>query len=122
MEPATLTTANPADRIALRGVRVHATLTSQQKAVPMNVGLTQHLHQAAERAGYPTESMFSGAGHDAMILAPHVPTTMLFVRSPRGLSHHPDEDVREQDVEAAVATVLNFLLHLQPNVTTSRTP
>ena len=58
--------------------------------------------------------MFSGAGHDAMILAPCVPTTMLFLRSPGGLSHHPDEDVREQDVEAAIATVLEFVTHLTP--------
>ena len=100
---------------ALRGVTVHARLLSEQKAVPMNHALVQHLHQAAGRAGIATQSMFSGAGHDAMILAPHVPTTMLFVRSPGGLSHHPDEAVREQDVEAALATVLNFLLHLHPH-------
>jgi len=100
---------------ALRGVTVHARLLSEQKAVPMNHTLVQHLHQAAGRAGIATQSMFSGAGHDAMILAPHVPTTMLFVRSPGGLSHHPDEAVREQDVEAALATVLNFLLHLHPH-------
>lgn len=100
---------------ALRGVTVHARLQSEQKAVPMDHALVQHLHQAAGRAGFATQSMFSGAGHDAMILAPHVPTTMLFVRSPSGLSHHPDETVREQDVEAALATVLNFLLHLHPH-------
>jgi allantoate deiminase len=100
---------------ALRGVTVHARLQSEQKAVPMDHALVQHLHQAAGRAGFATQSMFSGAGHDAMILAPHVPTTMLFVRSPGGLSHHPEEAVREQDVEAALATVLNFILHLHPH-------
>ena len=100
---------------ALRGVRVHARLQSEQKAVPMDHALVQHLHQAAGRAGFATQSMFSGAGHDAMILGPHVPTAMLFVRSPGGLSHHPDEAVREQDVEAALATVINFLLHLHPH-------
>jgi allantoate deiminase len=100
---------------ALRGVTVHARLQSEQKAVPMDHALVQHLHQAAGRAGFAAQSMFSGAGHDAMILGPHVPTAMLFVRSPGGLSHHPDEAVREQDVEAALATVLNFLLHLHPH-------
>ena len=39
---------------------------------------------------------------------------MLFLRSPGGLSHHPDETVREQDVEAAIATVLEFVTALQP--------
>lgn len=100
---------------AVRGVKVQATVLSEQKAVPMNHDLTVKLHKAAERTGHDAKSMFSGAGHDAMILAPHVPTTMLFVRSPGGLSHHPDETVREEDVEAALATVLNLLLHLHPH-------
>ena len=81
----------------------------------MDKALTAQLAEAAERAGITAHRMFSGAGHDAMIIAPYVPTTMLFLRSPNGLSHHPDEAVREQDVEAALATVLNFLLHLHPH-------
>ena len=100
---------------ALRGVRVKANLIAEQKAVPMDRALTVHLHQAAERTGHDAKPMFSGAGHDAMILAPHVPTTMLFVRSPGGLSHHPEESVREEDVKAALATVVNLLLHLKPH-------
>jgi len=103
---------------AVRGVKVQATLLSEQKAVPMNHDLTVKVHQAAERTGHDAKSMFSGAGHDSMILAPVVPTTMLFVRSPGGLSHHPDEAVREEDVEAALATVLNLLLHLHPHAAT----
>jgi allantoate deiminase len=100
---------------ALRGVEVHAVAKVEQNAVPMDRALTNHLHQAAARCGFDARSIFSGAGHDAMILAPAVPTTMLFLRSPNGLSHHPDEDVREEDVEAALATVLNLLLHLHPH-------
>jgi allantoate deiminase len=100
---------------ALKGVKVRAEISSEQKAVPMDRALTAHLHQAAERTGHDAKSMFSGAGHDAMILAQAVPTTMLFVRSPGGLSHHPDETVREEDVEAALATLLNLLLHLHPH-------
>ena len=99
----------------LRGVTVHATLQSEQKAVPMDPALTHALHQAVARTGLDASPIFSGAGHDAMILAPHVPTAMLFVRSPGGLSHHPDESVREEDVEAALATLLNLILHLHPH-------
>jgi allantoate deiminase len=100
---------------ALRGVTVHAVEQAEQRAVPMDRNLANHLFQAAARVGFDARSIFSGAGHDAMILAPVIPTTMLFVRSPNGLSHHPDEDVREEDVEAALATVLNLLLHLHPH-------
>jgi allantoate deiminase len=100
---------------ALRGVRVHAVVQSEQRAVPMDRDLTVKLHKAAERAGFDAQPIFSGAGHDAMIFAAAVPTTMLFLRSPGGLSHQPGEDVRVEDVEAALATVLNLLLHLHPH-------
>jgi allantoate deiminase len=53
--------------------------------------------------------MVSGAGHDAMILAERIPSTMIFVRSPGGITHHPDESVRPQDVENALAAGLEFL-------------
>ena len=99
---------------AQRGVRVSAKAMSKQASVPMNRDLVVALQQAAARAGYETHQMFSGAGHDAMILAPHIPTAMLFVRSPGGLSHHPGEAVRVDDVEAALATVLEFLRGLKP--------
>lgn len=97
----------------LRGVKVKAKTQMEQNAVPMDRALTVALAEAAARSGHGTKTMFSGAGHDAMVLAPHVPTTMLFLRSPGGLSHHPEEDVREQDVEAAIATVLEFVTHLK---------
>jgi allantoate deiminase len=100
---------------AQRGVHVSAKAISKQAAIPMNRELTVALQQAAARAGYEAHQMFSGAGHDAMILATHVPTTMLFVRSPGGLSHHPDETVRVEDVEAALTTVLQFLRGLTPS-------
>lgn len=100
---------------ALRGVKVTVKGLAEQKAVALDRNLTTQLHRAAERAGHDAEPMFSGAGHDAMVLAPHVPTAMLFLRSPRGLSHHPDESVRKQDVAAALATVVNLLMHLHPH-------
>jgi len=57
--------------------------------------------------------MTSGAGHDAMILAQKVPVAMLFLRSPGGISHHPDERVLPDDVAAAVNTGLRFLEELE---------
>jgi allantoate deiminase len=71
-----------------------------QPATPLH---TERMARAVEAAGYPVHHMTSGAGHDAMILAPHVPSSMLFVRSPGGISHSPQESVREEDVEAAMA-------------------
>jgi allantoate deiminase len=35
---------------------------------------------------------------------------MLFLRSPGGVSHHPDERVRRDDVRAALAVMVRFLV------------
>jgi allantoate deiminase len=51
----------------------------------------------------------SGAGHDAMILANITRTAMLFIRSPNGISHHPDEAVQIGDVRAALDVAYRFL-------------
>ncbi|KRD44235.1 Zn-dependent hydrolase [Cellulomonas sp. Root930] len=56
----------------------------------------------------------TGAGHDAGILAAAgIPTAMLFVRNPTGVSHAPAEDADEADCVAgidALAAVLGRLL------------
>ncbi|MCE0762505.1 allantoate amidohydrolase [Pseudonocardia kujensis] len=58
----------------------------------------------------------TGAGHDAGILASHVPTTMVFVRNPTGVSHAPGETAREEDCEEGargLAVVLRELAGAQ---------
>jgi allantoate deiminase len=57
--------------------------------------------------------MTSGAGHDAMVVARRVPAAILFLRTPGGLSHDPDETVLPADVEAALATGVEFLRSLR---------
>jgi allantoate deiminase len=97
-----------------RGVTVAHSISLEQAAVPMDLSLTTLLEDAAARAtGSPPRRITSGAGHDAMILARRVPTAMLFLRSPGGLSHHPDEAVIPTDVEAALATGVEFLRRLR---------
>jgi len=54
----------------------------------------------------------TGAGHDAGILAGRVPTAMLFVRNPTGVSHAPEEYAEPADCEAGVAALATALEHL----------
>jgi len=56
--------------------------------------------------------MPSGAGHDAMIMAEFTATAMLFVRSPNGISHNPQEIVWQEDIEAALRVVVAFIKKL----------
>lgn len=54
----------------------------------------------------------TGAGHDAGILAPHVPSAMIFVRNPTGVSHAPGEGARDEDCEAGAAALADVLQEL----------
>jgi N-carbamoyl-L-amino-acid hydrolase len=47
----------------------------------------------------------TGAGHDAGVLATSVPTGMLFVRNPTGVSHSPEEFAERADCLAGVAAL-----------------
>jgi allantoate deiminase len=96
---------------APRGIAVAFTDRGGQSSVPMDPQLIAALTAAA--TPFAPHPMPSGAGHDAMILAPHVPTAMLFVRTPRGLSHHPAESVSASDIEAALDTCTAFLNALE---------
>jgi allantoate deiminase len=72
------------------------------------------LERAVEAAGFRVHRMVSGAGHDAMILARKVPAAVLFLRSPGGVSHHPDETVLPEDVEAALAVGAQYVKMWRP--------
>ncbi|HEX3782941.1 MAG TPA: allantoate amidohydrolase [Pseudonocardiaceae bacterium] len=54
----------------------------------------------------------TGAGHDAGILAAAVPTAMLFVRNPTGISHAPAEYAELADRIAGTAALTTVLEHL----------
>lgn len=95
-----------------RDVTVEIETVLDQAAVNLDATLRDRLCAAAEACGYDASPLVSGAGHDAMILAPVIPSAMLFVRTPGGLSHHPDEAVSVSDVEAALAVTMEFLGHL----------
>lgn len=51
----------------------------------------------------------SGAGHDAGVLAASVPSAMLFVRNPTGISHAPEEFAEADDCLAGVAALESLL-------------
>lgn len=51
----------------------------------------------------------TGAGHDAGILSGRIPTAMLFVRNPTGVSHSPSEYAAEDDCVAGVTALADVL-------------
>ena len=94
---------------ARRGLSVAWESRLEQPAVKMSTSLVAALTRAVERTGVRPAMLASGAGHDAMVLAERMPAAMLLIRSPGGISHHPDESVAEEDVAAALAAGSAFL-------------
>jgi N-carbamoyl-L-amino-acid hydrolase len=54
----------------------------------------------------------TGAGHDAGVLAAELPTAMLFVRNPTGVSHSPFETASDEDCRAGVEALTAVLRDL----------
>ena len=73
------------------GLELELAETHRKPPVALDADLQDALEAAAREEGATTLRMPSGAGHDAMVLAHHVPAAMLFVPSRGGLSHTPDE-------------------------------
>ena len=94
---------------ARRGLTMNSAIFLDQPAVEMDSALIAQLASAVDRNGFPVHKMNSGAGHDAMVMARRMPAAMLFLRSPGGISHHPDESVLEDDVAAALKVGLALL-------------
>ena len=107
---AVVTLRDTAQQIASRRqLSVHWDPHLDQRSVAMDPALVARLERAVATQAVPVHRIASGAGHDAMILAARMPVAMLFLRSPGGISHHPDEAVIEGDVAAALGTGLAFL-------------
>ncbi|MDH6136910.1 N-carbamoyl-L-amino-acid hydrolase [Kitasatospora sp. MAA4] len=94
-----------AERGERDGVRVELTRESYTPVVDFDGPLRDRL--AKRLGGVPI--LPTGAGHDAGILASAVPTAMLFVRNPSGVSHSPAEHAEEADCLAGVAALADVL-------------
>lgn len=76
---------------------VELTAESVSPAVEFDVPLRDQLASLLDAPVLPT-----AAGHDAGVLSKQVPTAMLFVRNPTGVSHSPAEHAEDADCEAGV--------------------
>lgn len=80
---------------AEEGCLVELREESLSRTVHFDQGLQKELQLALPQAPV----LDTGAGHDAGVLAPYVPTAMVFVRNPSGVSHSPEEHVVDADAE-----------------------
>ncbi|WP_028281539.1 allantoate amidohydrolase [Arthrobacter sp. H5] len=94
---------------AFEGCTVSLTEESFSGTVHFDPALQRQLQNTLKNP--PT--LPTGAGHDAGVLAAVVPSAMLYIRNPTGISHSPEEFVERDDADlgaAALADVLEDLL------------
>lgn len=99
-----------AERAARDGVGLTVVRESFTPVVEFQHALRDELSAILAKTGERTVPVLgTGAGHDAGILSGTVPTAMLFVRNPTGVSHSPAEEAGEDDCAAGVTALADVL-------------
>jgi beta-ureidopropionase / N-carbamoyl-L-amino-acid hydrolase len=94
-----------AERAEQDGTTVAVATESSTPAVSFDAGLADRL---ARDRGWPV--IPTAAGHDAGVLSEAgIPTAMLFVRNPTGISHAPEEHAETRDCLAGVEALTDVL-------------
>ncbi|GAA0338805.1 allantoate amidohydrolase [Streptomyces blastmyceticus] len=92
------------------GIDVAVTRESFTPVVEFEHALRDELGRILGKAGRADLPVLgTGAGHDAGILSGAIPTAMLFVRNPTGVSHSPAETAAEDDCLAGVTALADVL-------------
>ena len=79
-------------------------------ATPFDPDCVAAVRRAVEALGYPHQDIVSGAGHDAILLARHCPTTMVFIPCVGGLSHNEAENIFPDDARMGCDVLLNAIV------------
>ncbi|MDR5750006.1 MULTISPECIES: Zn-dependent hydrolase [unclassified Caballeronia] len=93
-----------------RGLEVCIDTYWKSPATPFDAECVALVQDAVTQLGYAHEPIVSGAGHDAIHLARHVPTAMVFIPCVDGLSHNEAEDALPEDVTCGANVLVNAVL------------
>ncbi|MET0236748.1 MAG: Zn-dependent hydrolase [Kibdelosporangium sp.] len=94
------------------GTRIDVNLCPVTRPTQTDHRLREAVAAAADDLGLPYLEMFSGAGHDAQIVARSAPIGMVFVPSRGGVSHAPPEHTDDDLLVAGADTLLHAALRL----------
>ncbi|QVN22676.1 Zn-dependent hydrolase [Burkholderia pyrrocinia] len=95
---------------ARRGVTVEIGQHWVSPATPFDPACVDAVQHAVVGLDYPNQRIISGAGHDAIHLAKHCPTAMVFIPCVGGLSHNEAEDALPADVARGADVLLQAML------------
>ncbi len=97
-------------------LEVSVTRESLTDPTPLDGRLVDLVAESADAAGLAARRMPSGAGHDAQVVAPEVPTAMVFVPSIDGRSHSPLERTEPEDLVAGLRVLHGAVRRLATEV------
>ena len=100
------------DVASTRGLAFHSRLVDRTTPVAVAPRLVSLLEDECRALGTPSMRVTSGAGHDAQILAGVCDAGMIFIPSPDGVSHAPEERVNWDDLEKGANVLLRALVKL----------
>lgn len=94
------------------GISIEIDNWMNEAPVLMNKKVVDMIEEVCKANQVNYKVMHSGAGHDSQIIAPHVPTGMIFVPSIKGVSHNPAEDTKLEDLREGIKTLAYALYRL----------
>lgn len=92
--------------------RIEVGRTLCQPPTQFDSVIVETIARACNRTGAGSQRLISGAFHDAMHLARHCPSAMLFVPSREGISHNPREDTDPVDLHLGAQALAIALTEL----------
>ncbi len=92
------------------GVDLQLTTLFKYAAQPFDPACVELVRQASARLGYPAREIVSGAGHDAVYVARHIPTAMIFTPCKDGLSHNEAESIEPSEAEAGCQVLFEAIV------------
>ena len=92
------------------GIRLDLTTLFRIPAQPFDTACVDLVRQATTRLGYSAREIVSGAGHDAVYVARHVPTAMIFTPCKDGLSHNEAESIEPEQAQAGCQVLFEAVL------------
>lgn len=93
-------------------IDIHSKTLARFEPVVFDPALVDLIESSAKNLDLSVRRMFSGAGHDAQMMARICPTAMIFVPSKDGVSHSIHEYTEPSDIEAGTNVLLRTALSL----------
>lgn len=108
-------TAYIAEQATAHGLQVEKKVLARFEPVHFHPELVNSIEAVAKKNKLSTQRLYSGAGHDAQMFAPHCPTAMIFVPSEKGISHNINEYTSPEQVTNGANVLLQTVMEFATN-------